>query len=67
MPTIRIHNAETGEVINREMNEEEIERFEYLQSKGQEEAFARKELLLKKQQLLDKLGITQEEANLLLE
>jgi uncharacterized protein YggE len=66
MPLIKIHNAETGEVIEREMNAEELAQWE----KDQAEELARKtavaEAQAKRQALLDKLGITAEEARLLL-
>ena len=63
---IRIHNTETDEIIDREMNDQE---FAIL-----EEHRAREALILAKEQkmvedkiaLLEKLGITAEEAALLL-
>ena len=65
-PMIRIHNAEIDEVIDREMTDAEydvylqdIEQLE-LKKKAQEKAQQQK------QALLDKLGITEEEAKLLL-
>lgn len=65
-PMIRIHNIETDEVIDREMTDEEfqqyeIERIEFEQSLAQEEA-----KLVQRQALLNRLGITEEEAQLLL-
>jgi hypothetical protein len=66
MPLIKIHNAETGEVIEREMNAEELAQLE----KDQAEELARREALAQaaaaKAALLEKLGITEEEAKLLL-
>ena len=65
-PTIRIHNTETNEVIDREMTAAEFKDYEELQAKAE----ANKEALLKaeadKAALLVKLGITAEEAKLLL-
>ena len=65
-PMIRIHITETDEIIDREMNDEEYaqhlkdqENFKKLRD---EEAAAK----TKKDALLDKLGITEEEAKLLL-
>lgn len=63
---IRIVNAETGEVIEREPNAEELKQMkadeaEFLLAKN--EAQARE---LAKNELLAKLGITVEEAKLLL-
>lgn len=59
-------NCETGEVITREPNEEEIE-----QAKKDAENYKKNIALLQakenaKNELLERLGITQEEAKLLL-
>ena len=67
-PTIKIHNAETGEVVEREMNAEELASYETAIAipaipEPTEEELAK---AAAKQALLDKLGITQEEAALLL-
>jgi FMN-dependent NADH-azoreductase len=63
---IKIHNAETGEIIEREMNAEEIAQFE----KDAQEAAQRKAeaetRAAQKAALLNKLGITEDEARLLL-
>jgi hypothetical protein len=65
-PTIRIHNIETNEVIDREMTDAEFTQYEANQAvetirKAEAEAKA-----AAKAALLERLGITQEEANLLL-
>jgi hypothetical protein len=63
--TITIHNVETGEIIEREMNAEELAWFEAVNAPYQpseEEAKAAAE----KAALLAKLGITADEAKLLL-
>ena len=65
-PIIRIHNAETNEVIDREMNDAEYKQHlkdvaEYEASQAEAEAKA-----TAKAALLDRLGITAEEATLLL-
>ena len=66
MTTITIHNIETGEVIIREKNEEEIAQA----AKDKAEADAKKilaqEMAAARTALLNKLGITEEEARLLL-
>ena len=64
-PIITIHNVETDEVIEREMNTEELAWLEAVNAPYQptEEELAK---AAAKQALLDKLGITQEEAALLL-
>jgi hypothetical protein len=65
-PMIRIHNVETDEVIDREMNADELKQhkkdlaeFSTIEEKVAADAAA-------KQALLAKLGITAEEAHLLL-
>lgn len=66
MTTIKIHNAETGEVIEREMNDEEFAQYE----KDEAAEIARLEAeaikAAEKAALFAKLGITEEEAKLLL-
>lgn len=66
MSKIKIHNGETGEVIEREMNAEELAQWEALQAKAAAEAQAKVEAAAAKAALLQKLGITEEEAKLLL-
>jgi hypothetical protein len=65
-PMIRIHNVETNEVIDREMNDQEFAEYEAEQTanaivKAEAEAKA-----IAKAALLTRLGITAEEAQLLL-
>lgn len=64
--TIKVHNVETGEVIEREMNEAEIAALETSRLAHLVEKASIEEAQAKKAALLEKLGITQEEANLLL-
>jgi len=65
-PIVRIHNTETNEIIDREMNDQEFAQYEA----NQAAQVARKaEAAVKesaRQALLTKLGITAEEAQLLL-
>ncbi len=61
-----IHNIETGEVIEREMNAEELAQWEADKAKAEAEAQAKAEAEAAKTALLEKLGITEEEAKLLL-
>jgi hypothetical protein len=64
-PMTRIHNTETGEIIDRPMTDEEYA--VYLD--GFKEPILTEEELAKaakRQALLDKLGITEDEAKLLL-
>lgn len=65
-PIIRIHNLETDEVIDREMNDEEFAQYEIekeIEAERKAEAEAK---TAARQALLNKLGITEEEARLLL-
>lgn len=66
MPIIKIHNVETNEVIEREMNSEELTRWEADKAKAESETLAKEEAAAQRQILLSKLGITEEEAKLLL-
>ncbi|CAB4147045.1 hypothetical protein UFOVP432_10 [uncultured Caudovirales phage] len=65
-PIIRIHDLETNEIIDREMNDQEFEAWQAdqeVQAIEQAEAEAK---ATAKSDLLSKLGITAEEARLLL-
>ena len=65
-PIIRIHNTETNEIIDREMNDDEYEQYKkdlLVTQKLKAEEKAKSEA---KAVLLEKLGITEEEAKLLL-
>ena len=66
MTHIKIHNIETGEVIEREMNDEELAQLELDKAAAEAEAQAKAEAAAAKAALLEKLGITEEEAKLLL-
>lgn len=65
-PTITIHNVETGEIIERQMNTEELAQWEADKAKAEAHAQAQEEAAAQRQALLDKLGITEDEAKLLL-
>ena len=65
-PIIIIHNAETGEITEREMNAEELAIYERDKANREAELLAESEAKAKREALLDKLGITAEEAKLLL-
>ena len=65
-PTIRIHNTETDEIIDREMTDDEFAQYEAKQAAQlvkQAEAQAK---ATAKAALLAQLGITEEQAKLLL-
>jgi len=65
-PMVRIHNVETDEIIDREMNDQEFAQYQadqemHLVKQAEAEAKA-----VEKQALLDKIGITADEEKLLL-
>jgi len=65
-PMIRIHNVETDEIIDREMNDAEFTKYQAeqeLEAQRQAEAEAK---ATAKVALLAQLGITEEQAKLLL-
>lgn len=66
MPTIKIHNISTDEIIEREMTADELEQWkaDKTATEALEAELAAKEVA--RQALLDKLGITADEAKLLL-
>lgn len=66
IPTIKIHNVETGEVIEREMNAEELAQLATDNANAQLEAEAKAAKAAEKAALLEKLNITADEAALLL-
>ena len=66
MTSIKIHNIETGEIVEREMNDDELAQREADQAEllARQEAQAVK--AAEKAALLNRLGITDAEARLLL-
>ena len=64
--TIKIHNVETGEIIERDLNEAELAQLAIDQERAQETKKAEAIKAAEKTALLKKLGITQDEASLLL-
>jgi hypothetical protein len=65
-PTIKIHDVETGEVIEREMNADEIAQMAADAAETQAQMQAEAAKVAEKAALLAKLGITEDEAKLLL-
>ena len=65
-PLIRIHNTETNEIIDREMTNAEFAQYEADQSELIEKKLEAEAKAAEKQALLDRLGITADEAKLLL-
>ena len=65
-PTITIHNVETDELIEREMNAEELAQWEADKAEQVMAEAAEAAKAAEKAALLTKLGITDDEAKLLL-
>jgi hypothetical protein len=63
---ITIHNVTTGEIVEREMTAEELAEWQGQQAEALARQAAEAQKKAAKQALLDKLGITAEEAQLLL-
>ena len=65
-PMVRIHNAETDEVIDREMNDAEFAQYEADQAANAAADAATAQKAADRAALLTQLGITEEQAKLLL-
>ncbi len=65
-PTITIHNVETNEIIEREMNDAELAQWQADQDKIAQDAAEAQAKAVAKAALLERLGITADEAALLL-
>ena len=65
-PIVRIHNIETDEIIDREMNDAEFAQYEADQAAQAAQAAAEAAKAAEKAALLTRLGITADEAKLLL-
>lgn len=65
-PMVRIHNSQTNEIIDREMNDEEYAIYEADQIVQKQMMEEEKKKMALKTALLAKLGITEDEAKLLL-
>jgi hypothetical protein len=65
-PTIRIHNIETNEVIDREMNAAEFAQYEADQAANAVALTEAESKAARRQEILEKLGLTNDEAQLLL-
>lgn len=65
-PTIRIHNTETDEVIDREMTDAEFADYQTQKALGDAKAAEAEAKAAQKAALLNRLGITTDEAKLLL-
>jgi len=65
-PTIRIHNTQTNEVIDREMNDDEFAQYEADKAERAAKKAEADAKAAEKQAILDRLGLTADEAKLLL-
>ena len=65
-PMVRIHNIETNEIIDREMNDEEFTQYQARELEKQIEQAEADAKAAAKAALLEQLGITEEQAKLLL-
>lgn len=65
-PIIKIHNIETDEIIERELNDDEFAVYEADLAKAEADKAKAEAKATAKAELLAKLGISQDEANLLL-
>jgi hypothetical protein len=65
-PIIREHNIETGQVIDREMTDAEFEKWQLEQEIKMQRIEAEAAKVAQRQAILDRLGLTAEEAALLL-
>ena len=65
-PMVRIHDQATDEVIDREMNDQEFAEYEANQAAQAEAQAAAEAKAAQRQALLSRLGITEEEARILL-
>jgi len=63
---IVIHNVETGEIVEREMTADELAQYQIDVAKAADEAQAQAQKAVEKAALLEKLGISEDEAKLLL-
>jgi len=65
-PIIRVHNTEIDQVIDREMTEEEYFAYQEMISAAATAKLEKEQNAIAKAALLERLGITAEEAKLLL-
>ena len=63
---IRIHNLATDEIIDREMNDSEFAQYEIGQAKYQAQQTEAEAKEAQRQAILDRLGLTADEAKLIL-
>lgn len=65
-PKITIHNAQTGEITTREMNDDEFAQYQIDKAIAETRKAEAEAKAAQRQALLSRLGITEEEARILL-
>lgn len=65
-PTIRIHDLSTNEIIDREMNDAEFAQYEANKAAQAAEKAEAEAKAVERQAILDRLGLTADEAKLIL-
>ena len=65
-PNVRVHNLETDEIIDREMNDAEFAQYQADQTAQQAAQAEAEAKAIAKTAILDRLGLTADEAKLLL-
>ena len=65
-PMVRIHDLATNEVIDREMNDAEFAEYEADQAKQAAKQAEAESKAVQRQAILDRLGLTADEAKLIL-
>lgn len=65
-PMVRIHNSETNEFIDQEMNDTEYAQYQLDAANAETRKAAEEAKAAKRAELLSRLGITEEEARILL-
>jgi hypothetical protein len=65
-PMVRIHNTETNEVIDREMNDDEFAKYEVDKAERAAKQAEAEAKAIARQAILDRLGLTADEAAILL-
>jgi hypothetical protein len=65
-PTIRVHDSQTNEVIDRQMNDDEFAQYELNQTEQSAKQAEAEAKAIAKAAILDRLGLTADEAKLIL-
>ena len=65
-PVIRIHNSQTNEVIDREMNDDEFAQYQIDKANAETAKIEAEAREAQRQVILDRLGLTSDEARLIL-